>query len=77
MLFKLGARITNDGLRKHLILFRDNVEDDQLLAILLLKRVPNHFSDIHGPILFKLGISKVENSIHLHLTLFCDLIKGG
>ena len=47
------------------------------MAILLLKHVPNHLSDMHGLILFKLGTSTVHDGIHVALTLFCDLIKDG
>ena len=54
----------------HFILFRDEIKECRLAAILLLKRVPNHFSDVHGPILFKLDISTIDDGIHAHLTLF-------
>ena len=63
MLLKLGTKVMNDGLHKH--------------VILLFKRVANLFLVMHGPILFKRGISRVHDSIHLHLTLFWDLIKDG
>ena len=53
------------------------IQDGRLVAILLLKRVPNHFSDMHGLILFKRGTSTVHDGIHLHLILVCDLIKDG
>ena len=75
MSFKLGTHIKNDGLHKHVILFRDQMQDGRLASILLLKRVSNHFSEMHCSILFKLGKSTVRNDIHLHQTLFCDLIK--
>ena len=55
MLFKPGTQIMNDGLHMHIILLRHQIQDGRLVAILLLKCVPNHFSDMHGPILFKLG----------------------
>ena len=42
---------------------------------MLLKCVPNHFSDLHGPILFKLGTSTVHDGIHVPFTLFCNLIR--
>ena len=48
-----------------------------LVAILFIKCVTNHFSDMHGPILFKLGTSTANDGIHMHITLFCDLIKDG
>ena len=41
--------------------------------MLLLKQIPSHFSDMHCPILFKLGTSTVHNGIHLHLILFCAI----
>ena len=52
MLLKLGTKVMNDGLHKH--------------VILLFKRVANLFLVMHGPILFKRGISRVHDSIHLH-----------
>ena len=78
-MFKLGTQIKNDSLHFHVsvIFFRDHIQDGRLMAILLLKCVPNHFSDMHGPILFKLGTSTAHDGIHIHLTLFCDLIKDG
>ena len=77
ILFKFGTQIMNDGLHKHVIfiLFRDQFQDGRLAAILLLKHVPNHFSDMHDLILFKLGTSTVHDGIHWLLTLFCNLIK--
>ena len=77
ILLKLGKQITNDGLHMHIILFRDQLQDGRLVAILLRKRVPNNFSHMHGPILFNLGTSTVHDVKHVHLTLFCDLIKDG
>ena len=51
-MFKLGTQITNDGLHKHVTLFfRDQIQDGWLVAILLFNRIPNHFLNIHGPIL--------------------------
>ena len=44
---------------------------------MVLKCVLNHFSDMHGPIWFKLGTSTVHDGIHMHLILSCDLIKDG
>ena len=41
------------------VFFQDQIQDGWLAAILLLKHVPKHFSDMHGPILFKLGTSTV------------------
>ena len=61
----------------HVILFHDMIQDDRLLAILLLKCVPNNFSDTHGLILFKLGTSIVHDGKHVPLTLFYGLIKDG
>ena len=49
----------------------------RLVAILFLKYVPNHFSDMDFLILFKLGTSTVHDGFHVHITLFCDLIKDG
>ena len=77
ILLKLGTQIKNDGLHMHVIYFHDQIQDGRLVAILLLKCVPNHFSDIHGPILFKLGTITVHDGIYVQLTLFCDLIKDG
>ena len=77
MLFKLDTQIMNDSLHMPVIFFRDQVQHDQLVAILLLKYVPNHFSDMYGLFLFKLRKSTVHHGIHMHLTLFCDLIKDG
>ena len=57
--------------------FRDHIQDGRLAAISLLKYVPNHFSDTHGLNLLKLGTSTAHDGIYVHLTLFCDLIKGG
>ena len=50
ILFKLGTQITNDGLHKHVIFFRDQVQDGWLAAILVGKKnlmlnTSNHFSD--------------------------------
>ena len=42
-----------------------------------VKCVPNHFSAMHGLILFKLGTSTVPDGIYVHLTLFCEMIKDG
>ena len=77
MLLKLGTQIMNDGLHMDVIFFRDQIQDGRLLAILLLKCVPNHFSDMRGPILFKLGTDTVHAGIHVKLTLFCNVIKDG
>ena len=78
ILLKVGTQIKNDGLHMHAIsFFRYNIQDCQLAAILLLKCVPNHFSDIHRLILFKLGASTAHDGIHVHLTLFSNLIKDG
>uniref|UniRef100_A0A8C4X054 Uncharacterized protein n=1 Tax=Eptatretus burgeri TaxID=7764 RepID=A0A8C4X054_EPTBU len=60
MSFKLCAQMTNDGFHMHAVRFRDQIQDGRLAAILLLKRVHNHFSNIHGSILFKLGQSTAE-----------------
>ena len=68
----------SDGFHMHyIIFFQDQIQDGRMVAILLLKRVPNHFSDMHGPILFKLGTSTVHDGIQVHFILFCDLIKDG
>ena len=78
MLFKLGTQIMNDGLHMHVIFFfQDEIQDGRLVAILFLKCVPNHLSDMHGPILFKLSTSAAHDGLHEHLTLFCDMIKDG
>ena len=53
------------------------MQGGRLVAILLLKCVPNHFADMHGPILFKLATSTVQDGIYVNLTLFCDVIKDG
>jgi len=74
MSIKLGTQIRK-VLHVCVILFRDQMQDSRLAAILWLKCVPNYFSDMHGPILFKLGTSTVHDGIHMHLTLFCDLNK--
>ena len=76
-LFKLGTHLRNDGLHTCVILFWDQIQDGWLEAILLLKRVTNHFSDMHGPILFKLGTITVNDGIHTLHTLLCDLNKDG
>ena len=60
-----------------LIFFRHQIQDGRLAAILLVKPVTNHFSDMHGPIGFKLGTSTGHDGKHLQLPLFCDLIKDG
>ena len=57
--------------------FQDQIQDGRLVAILLLKCLPNHFSDMHDPILFELGTSTVHDGKHVPLTLFCDLLKDG
>ena len=67
----------NDDLRMHIIFFRDHIQDGWLAAILLLNHVPNHFSAMHSPILFKRGTSTAHDGIHLHLALFCDPVKDG
>ena len=77
MLFKQSKQKKNHGLHMHVILFFHPIQDGRLVAILLLERVPNHFSDMHGLILLKLGKSTADDGIHLHVTLFCDLIKDG
>ena len=76
ILFKLGTQITNNGLHKHVIFFRDQIQDGLIEAISLLKRFHNHFSDMHGLILFKLSTSTVHEGIHVHLFIW-DLIKYG
>ena len=50
------VQIRNDGLHMYLILFQDSIQDDRLVAILLLKRVPNHFLIKHGPTSPSLGV---------------------
>ena len=68
-LFKLGRQIMNDGLYMHVIVFRDNIQDSRLVAILLLKSVPNHFPDMHGPILLKLDkCHKCHKIMFLYVT---------
>ena len=67
----------NDGFHMHVISCRDQVQGGRTATILLLKRVPNHLSDIHGLILFKLGTQIMNDGIYAHLTLFCDLIIDG
>ena len=57
--------------------FPEQIQDGRLVAILLLKCVPNHFSDMQGPILFKISTSTVDDGVHVPLTLFCNLIKDG
>ena len=76
-MFKLGTQMRNDGFHLHIMFFHDQVQNGRLAAILLLKCVPNHFSDMQGLILFKLGRSAVHDGVHVHLPLFCDLIKDG
>ena len=78
MLFKFGTQIKNDGLHNMRVIFiRHQIQDGRLVAILLLKSVPNHFSLMNGPILLKLGTSTAHDGIHVLFTLFCDLIKDG
>ena len=77
MLLKFGTTIRNDGLQRHVIYFRDQIQDGRLVAILLLKCVPNHCSDLHGLILLKLATSTVHDGIHVLLNIFSDLIKDG
>ena len=77
MLIQLGTQIMNDGLLTPDILFRDQIQDGRLAAILLLTCVPNHLLHMHRPILFKLGTSTVQDGLHVKITLFCDLIKDG
>ena len=36
--FVLGKKTTNDGIQKHIILFHDVIKDDQLAAILVVKK---------------------------------------
>ena len=55
--------------------FRDQFQDGRLVAILLLKCVPNHFSDMHGPILFNLGTSTVHDGIQVPSLYFVILFK--
>ena len=57
--------------------FRNQIEDSRLVAILFLKCVPIHFSDMQGPILFKLGTNTADDGTNMPLALFCDLIKDG
>ena len=71
------AQIRNDGKQKNIIVFGDQIQDGRLAAISFLKCVPNHLSETHGLILFKLGTRTANDGIHMHLTLFCDLIKYG
>ena len=59
------------------VFFWYHIQDGWLVTILLVKCVPNHFSEMHSPILFKLDTSTVHDGIHMLLTLFCDLIKDG
>ena len=71
------TKTIHDGIQKHNILFRTDIKDGRLVAILLRKCVHNHFSDMRSLILFKLGINTVHDDIQVHLTLICDLIKDG
>ena len=48
-----------------------------MVPFCVLNVSPNPFSDMHGPILFKLSISTAHNGVHVLLTLFCDLSKDG
>ena len=64
-LFKLGTHLRNDGLHTCVILFWDQIQDGWLEAILLLKRVPNHFSDMYGPIIFVLGTKTTHDGVRM------------
>ena len=83
ILFKLGTSKAYDGIHVHLTLFCNLIKDGRLVdrrQFSFLKKpdvehVLNHFSDTHFPMLLKLGTCTVHDGIHVHLTLFCDLLK--
>ena len=78
MLIKLGTQIRNDGLHMHVILFRDQIQDGRLPAILVVKKsdvehVLNHFSDMQLRMLFKLGTQIRNDGLHM-LVIFFNMI---
>ena len=72
----------NDGLHKHVILFRDQIQDDRLPAILVEKKPGvehflNHLSDMHLPILLKLGTQIRNDGLHKPDIFVLDQILDG
>ena len=72
-LIKLDAQIMNGALHMQVIFIQDQLQYGRLVANLVVKKktknpdveyVLNHFSDMHGPILFNRGTSAVHNGIH-------------
>ena len=77
ILFVLGTKTTHDGTHMHIILFRDAIKYCLPVAILVVKKqqpgvkhVLNHFSDMHLPILFKLGKPIKNDGLHKHVIFF-------
>ena len=83
ILFMLGTKTTHDSIQMDVIFFRHQIQDGRLAAILVgnkktrVEHVLNHFSDMHLPILFKLGTQIINNGLHMHVILFRDQIKDG
>ena len=48
-----------------------------LVRLCIQPSIQSHNSDMYGPILFKLGIKIIHDGLHMHIILFCDLIKDG
>ena len=77
MLLKLGTHVRNDGLRMHVICFRDQIQYGRLAAIFFLKHVSNSFLNVCRPNSFKLGkchkcsfMSRDRSSrLHIHANL--------
>ena len=75
----------NDGLHMPDDFFRDQIQDGQLVAILIVKKtkpgikhVLNHFSDMHLPMLLKVGRHKTIDGLHMYARhFFGDQIQNG
>ena len=83
ILFKLGTQLRNDDLTFDHQSFSRSDARWPIGGHFSWKKKPdvehtlNNFSDLHLPMLFKLGTSTVHDGIHMHPTLFCGLIKDG
>ena len=80
ILFIFGTKTTHDVIHMHIILFHVAIKDGRLAAILVVKKRPggeyvlNYYSDMHLPILFKLGTQVKNDGLHVQVIYFRDHI---
>ena len=85
ILFVLDTKTTRDGMVYVCTscFFRHLIQDGRLAAIFVEKKKPgvkhilNHFSDMHLPMLLKLGTQIKNDGLHMHIIFFRDHFQDG